>query len=294
MQSSGAKPIQEFDTTRVDKLIWFRPTVIDSIQICSKSIQFKTIVKCTSNTNFDQAGKTDGYTWYSKHTKSVNAQGAELYLQVEKHIVKNGTQYWIYLVLDLDNATSAIDVNWSLNVSWYSQAEKKLPFASRDPVQRHGIRNFQHSFSKKNACGPGFQLIQNPVAESELEMTVNISSWKVHIHPVFTITVRNGYAYHINDYYDQKYTTQGQQNGRPCFEFSDATRKGTIKWNLFTETGCGQMAWTVMGISIIRFVSFSDVKYPTQAINWKYVSNDNELFDAPNFFVLKVCAIKNH
>ena len=97
-----------------------------------------------------------------------------------------------------------------------------------------------------------------------------------------TLTAFNAVTYHRNTYYDKRYTMTGLHNGRPIYQFSD---KATIKWEEFNLFRFGQMAWIVMGSTHIRFVSFSDVNDPEQAVDWKYRTNSYNLIDAPKFYL---------
>lgn len=83
---------------------------------------------------------------------------------------------------------------------------------------------------------------------------------------------------------------KGSYNQRPFFQFSRVTTKATIKWSQLTLNGPAQMAWLVTGTtsknSNIRFVSFCDVNDPRQANNWKYLTDERMLIDAPHFLLL--------
>ena len=107
-----------------------------------------------------------------------------------------------------------------------------------------------------------------------------------------SLTVNNAETYHTNSAVDQTYTLNGNQSGRPIYQYS---KKAAIKWDEFKLGEFDQMAWIVMNIkkNTTRFVSFTDVYDPRLAEDWKYLfpvynrdlNNEMKLMNASDFYL---------
>ena len=103
-----------------------------------------------------------------------------------------------------------------------------------------------------------------------------------YIHHLNSVSIKTVHAgcYFTGVVYIQTFENTKTHNGRPYFVSSN--EQVIVEWGEF-EIG-GKMAWKVKGVKYVsRFVSFSDVYDPRDAVNWKYRKNDNKLYDAPKF-----------
>lgn len=165
--------IEESDAeTNSEEMIWFRSNRIGEMEISAKSIQIKTTVKCCiDESNNDYMGTSDEYIWYSSHTETILAEGADIYLEIEKRFGEDKTEYWIYLHVMLDEGISAMEVEWNTNVTWAAAAGEKRTFTEHN----------KHCFVKTDLeTGWGVNLSSRPGNTSELDIIVDILSWRVN------------------------------------------------------------------------------------------------------------------